>query len=350
MRPGNPLNSLTLTLSRRKRGYATETHMPASKSGSKLFTEGPAPRAGERVAYFNGRIVPESQVLVPFRDRGFKYGDAVFDMTRTFGHEIFKLEGHIERFQDSLKYVQIDPGLTKKQWIDLSMEVVGRNLKLIGPDDDYWVGQRVSRGVDLVGGDMWETSGGPTVIIECMPLPLKARARLYRDGIDVVVPSVRRVPPQSISPRAKSHNYLNLIMGDLEAKASNKDAWAILLDINGNLAEGIGSNIFTIKDGKLRTPKVQNVLGGISRETAIELAHKLDIPVEEADLDMFDAQTADEVFLTSTSLCICGVRSVQGAKVGDGKTPGPITKALQDAYVDLVNFDWVGQYLRRLEG
>ncbi len=324
--------------------------MPAPKTAPRPIIEGPAPKPGERVAYFNGKIVPESQALVPFRDRGFKYGDAVFDMTRTFGHRIFKLEEHIDRFQDSLKYVQIDSGLTKKQWIGLTMEVLERNKRLLGPDDDFWVGQRVSRGVDLVGGDMWETAGGPTVIIECMPLPLKARARLYRDGIDVIVPSVRRVPPQSVSPRAKSHNYLNLILGDLEAKAMDKEAWAILLDINGNLAEGIGSNFFTVKGGRIRTPKIQNVLGGISRETAIELAQKLDIPCEEADLDLFDAQTADEVFLTSTSLCVCGVRSVQGAIVGDGKAPGPITKALQDAYVDLVQFDWVGQYLRRLEG
>ena len=66
---------------------------------------------GERVAYFNGEIVPESEVKVPFRDRGFKYGDAVFDMTRTFGHKIFKLETHIDRFYNSLKYVDIDPGM-----------------------------------------------------------------------------------------------------------------------------------------------------------------------------------------------------------------------------------------------
>ena len=68
----------------------------------------------ERVAYFNGKIVPESDVKVPFRDRGFKYGDAVFDMTRTFDHKIFKLEGHIKRFYNSLKYIQIDPGLSER--------------------------------------------------------------------------------------------------------------------------------------------------------------------------------------------------------------------------------------------
>jgi branched-chain amino acid aminotransferase len=307
-------------------------------------------QTGERVAYFNGEIVPESQVLVPFRDRGFKYGDAVFDMTRTFGHNIFKIETHINRFYNSLRYVDIDPGMSQKEMVDLSMAVLEGNLHLLGPDDDYWVGQRVSRGVDLVGGDMWETDGGSNVIIECAPLPLKPRARLFRDGIDVLIPSVRRVPPESLSPRAKTHNYLNLIMADMEAKEQDPEAWAILLDTRGFLAEGIGSNFFTVKDGVIYTPQEQYVLGGISRETAIEMAARIDVPVIAKDLDMFDAITADEIFLTSTSLCICGVRSFQGRQVGDGAAAGPITKALMDEYVDFVEFDWVGQYLKRLEG
>ena len=306
-------------------------------------------RTGERVAYYNGKIIPESEVLIPFRDRGFKYGDAVFDMTRTFGHRIFKLEEHVKRFYDSLRYVQIDPGMSQEDMVARSKEVLDANRHLLGPDDDYWVGQRVSRGVDLVGGDMWETGDGPNVIIECAPLPLKPRARLYRDGIDVWVPSIRRTPPESLSPRAKTHNYLNLIMADMEAKAHDPESWAILQDTRGFLAEGIGSNFFTIKDGTIFTPQAQFVLGGISRETAIEMAERIDVPVIEKDIDMFDAYTADEVFLTSTSLCICGVRSVQGNTIGEGGPAGPITKALMDAYVDFVDYDWVGQYLKRLE-
>ncbi len=304
---------------------------------------------GERVAYFNGEIVPESEVRVPFRDRGFKYGDAVFDMTRTFGHRIFKLDPHLDRFYNSLNYVRIDPGITKEEMRIATLEVVAANLKLIGDDEDYWVGQRVSRGVDLVGGDMWATDGGPSVIIECTPLPLAPRSRLYRDGIDMWVPTTRRIGPESLSPRAKSHNYLNLIIADLEAKEYDPDAWAILLDNRGFLTEGIGSNIFVVKNGVAYTPKEQYVLGGISRETAIELAEEIDLDVVETDLDMYDALTSDEVFLTSTSLCICPVRSVQGNRVGDGGVPGPVTKALMDAYVDLVDFDWLGQYLKRLE-
>ena len=303
----------------------------------------------ERVAYFNGEIVEESNARISSRDRGFKYGDAVFDMTRTFGHRIFKLDEHLQRFWDSLDYVGIDPGITISEMREATMSVLERNLPLLADDEDYWVGQRVSRGIDLVGGDMWETSGGPTVVIECTPLPLEPRARLFKDGIDVWVPAVRRTPPDSFSPRAKSHNYLNLILADMEAKTVDPDAWAILLDGNGSLTEGIGSNIFTVKDGQLSTPRGKFVLGGISRETVIELAEENQIPVVERDIDMFDAITADEVFLTSTSLCICPVSTVQGRTIADGDIPGPITETLMDAYVDLVDYDWVGQYLKRLD-
>ncbi|MCL4859283.1 MAG: aminotransferase class IV [Caldilineaceae bacterium] len=301
----------------------------------------------ERVAYFNGAIVPESQVLVSFRDRSFKYGDGVFDMTRTFGGRIFKLREHLERFARSLKYVGIDPGVSMDELAAISEEVVARNLPLLPEGSDYWVGQRVSRGVDVVGGDFYQNSG-PNLIVECTPLPLKARAHLYRDGIDVIFPSVQRIPPECLSPNVKSHNYLNLIMGDLEVRSYNPNAWSLLLDTRGFLAEGTGSNIFLVKDGALYTPKEQYVLAGVSRETVLELAEQLKLTVIEDDLTPYNAYTADEAFITSTSFCICPVHSFNNKVVADGRVPGPVTKRLTDAYVDLVDFDFVEQYLQQL--
>jgi branched-chain amino acid aminotransferase len=295
--------------------------------------------ANERVAFFNGRIVPESEVLIPFRDRGFLYGDAVFDMTRSFDGRPFRLPEHIERLYRSLRYVGIDPGMAAKEMIAVSEEVLERNKHLLGPGEDYWLGQRISRGL--------RGCGQPTVIVECSPLPLKERARLFRDGIDVIVPSVRRTPPDALSPRVKSHNYLNLVMAEREVQARDPEAWAVLLDVNGNLCEGLGSNIFVVRDGKVLTPRERYVLAGISRRTVIELARAEGIPVEEGDLDLYDAMTADEVFLTSTSLCICGVRSVNGTAIGGGAR-GPVTKRLTDAYVRLVGCDFVRQYLAKL--
>jgi len=304
------------------------------------------PRGNHRVAYFNGRIVAEREVLVPFRDRGFKYGDAAFDMTRTFGGRPFRLKEHVERLYRSLRYLRIDPGLSPAEMIATSEEVLARNAHFLTADTDYWLAQRVSRGVDAVGDEGWEQQG-PTVIVECIPLPLKARAHLFRDGIDIVVPPIRRVAPDALSPRAKTHNYLNLITADLEAKAHDPGAWSVLLDAFGHLAEGIGSNIFLVEGGEVLTPRAHFVLPGISRQMIIDLCGELAIPCREADLDLYDVANADEIFMTSTSLCVCPVRSIGGRRLA-GQIPGPVTQQLTEAYARSVDCDFVAQYLRHL--
>ena len=306
--------------------------------------------ANQRIAYFNGQYVPENQVLVPFRDRSFVYGDAAFDVTRTFNGVPYRLAEHIARFYRSLKYLRIDPGLTPDEMIAISAEVFERNKHLLGPGEDYWISQRISRGVDAVGDEGWEHTG-PNIIVECKPLPFKQRARMYRDGIALKFSSVRRTPPEALTPRAKTHNYLNLIMADLEVKDPDDElAWTMLLDTNGNLCEALGSNVFLVQDGELLTPREQFVLPGVSRQTVIDLAAELDIPFQEKDLDPFDAAVADEMFLTSTAFCVCPVSSVNGAPVGDGNSvPGPVTARLLQGYSDLVDCDIAGQYLSQLE-
>jgi branched-chain amino acid aminotransferase len=302
----------------------------------------------ERVAWFNGRIVRESEVVIPFRDQGFLRGDAVFDMTRSFNGKAFRIEEHVARLYRSLRYLDIEPGVAPGEMVSISEEVLERNRHLLGPGEDYWLAQRISRGVSRVAGDNWDHYG-PNVIVDCVPLPLRERAKHFRDGINVVTPSSRRTPPDALSPRAKMHQYLNLVLADREVKAQNPDAWAVLLDVNGNLAEGQGSNIFLVRDGGLTTPRERFVLPGISRQATIDLARHLQVPFEEKDIDLYDAYTADECFLTSTSLCICGVRSLNGRTFGAGRVPGPVTQKLIDAYRLMVSCDFVAQYLARLD-
>lgn len=303
--------------------------------------------ANERIVYLNGQYVPESRALVSFRDRSFIYGDGAFDMTRTFAHRMFRLEEHLDRFARSLRYLRLDPGLSMRELAAISEEVLARNLHLLDPDEDFWVGQRVTRGVRRPAGDPAEPSG-PTVIVECTPLPLAQRAKHYRDGIRVVTPATRRTPPDVLSPRAKTHNYLNLIVAEQEVHDADPDAWAVLLDHQGQLTEGLGSNIFLVRDGGLLTPRERMVLPGVSRAVVVELAARLAIPCREADLDLFDAYNADESFLTSTSLCICPVVKVNGHAIGDGRPFGPVTRRLTDAYIELAGCDFVAQYLRHL--
>jgi branched-chain amino acid aminotransferase len=305
-----------------------------------------AARSNERLAWFNGEFMAEREVRIPFRDLSWIYGDGCFDMTRSFNHRLFKVKEHVERLYRSLKYLRIDPGFGPERMAALTEELFERNRHLLGADDDYWVGQRISRGVKNVPGDNVEHHG-PNLVLECLPLPLAQRAKLFKQGIRVIVPSHRRTPPESLTPRAKTHNYLNMIVAGHEVESIDPEAWAVLLDTNGNLAEGMGSNIFTVRDGTVLTPREKYVLPGVSRQTVIDLARQEGIPVAEADIDLYDSYTADEMFLTSTSLCICPVTNINGVDVAPaGQVWGPVTKRLTDAYVRFVGHDFVAQYLK----
>ena len=138
-----------------------------------------------RTAYFNGRFALETDIVIPYRDRSFNRGDGCFDMTRTFDGRIFRLEEHVERLYRSLRYLDIDIGLELKEMIAITEQVVERNEPLRAAAGDWWVAQRISRGVDAIGDEGW-THTGSQVIVDCTPLPLRKRAALFRDGIDVL--------------------------------------------------------------------------------------------------------------------------------------------------------------------
>lgn len=301
----------------------------------------------ERMAWFNGELVPESEVRISFRDRGWLFGDTAFDVARTFAGKPFRLREHVERLYRSLSYLKIDPGLDADEMCRISERVVEANTPLLTSDRDYWVGQRISRGLMPLDDEEPRVTT-PTIVVDCTPLPLSSRAADFRDGIEVLVPSVRRTPPESLSPRAKMCNYINVILGDLEVKARNPRAWAVLLDGAGNLAEGMGSNVFLVMDGALLTPRSDFVLPGISRDVVMELAGDLGIECREVDVSLFDACNAEEAFLTSTSLCLCPVRSINGTALRAQAIPGPVTARLTSAFKELVGFDFVNQYLHHL--
>jgi branched-chain amino acid aminotransferase len=305
--------------------------------------------ANTRVAWFNGKIVPEAEVLIPYRDKSWKAGDGAFDMTRTFNGVSFRMAEHVDRFYRSLRYVRIDPGMSPKEMVDISEDIVARNEHLRAAHGDWWVCQRISRGVDAVGDEGWEHTG-PNLVVDVSPLPFASRAMMYRDGAQVMTTTIRRTAPSMLSPRAKMNNYMNMIVAGQPIKATNPDAWPLLLDENGNLAEGQGSNVFIVQDGRLTTPREHYVLPGVSRQMVIDLAGKLGIPCAEADIDMFDAANADEMFLTSTSLCILPVSSFDGQPVGQlpWAGGGPLTQRLVQAYSAEVGCDFVQQYLERI--
>jgi len=302
------------------------------------------PGAG-RVAWFQGAIRPESEVLISFRDGAAVHADGVYDTERTFNGRVFRLDEHLDRLWRSLAYVGIEAPVSRAELAEISLEVAARNHEICGRD--IWVTQRISSGVPHdYGGD-----GRPSLIVESLPLPFESRAPFFRDGIRLITPPLRRVPPWALSPQAKTVNYLNPLLGGRHAARMDAGAWPILLDEHGNLSEGGGANVFAVRGGVVMTPRAEFVLPGITRGVVMELAAGLGLTVEERDIGLYEALTADELFITATSVCVCPVVSLNGRRIGgDGAAvPGPVTHRLQGAFSELVGLDIVAQYLDHLD-
>lgn len=297
----------------------------------------------ERVVYLNGRLVPESQAMVSVFDRGVQWGDAVYDAARTFQHRPFKLREHIDRLYRSCRYTRMPIRLTPDTMERHTLEVVDHNVSLLGPNDDDMIWWTVTRGVNPVTRSVLDCREA-TVIICTFPVPFRAFAKWMTRGARVVTPAVRRTPPQCLDPRAKVSNKMNHILADLEVKGADPEAYSLMLDINGNLAENSGANFFFVSRGQLCTPAAYNILEGITRATIIELARSLGTPVAEGNFTVYDVYTADEAFLATTTYSILPVAQLNGAPIGR-ETPGPLTRKLIGAWNDLVGVDIVAQAL-----
>ena len=261
------------------------------------------------LCYVNGSFVRASEAKISIFDRGFTSGEGVYDVTRSFGHKLFKLDAHIARLYRSLKYTRIDCGIPIEEMTRLSTDVFERNKHLLAPDDDCALWQVVSRGSDRF------TKGKPmtaSVTVFCLPIAYHSFAREYVDGCVLVTPSTRRIPPQSLEAKAKITNKMNHTVAAFEAKQVNPRATPLMLDLDGNISETHLGNFFFVSGGKLCTSTDRTVLGGVTRSTLFSLADEMGIPVVEADFTPYDVYCADEAFTASTSPSIVPVKSLNG--------------------------------------
>jgi len=295
----------------------------------------------EYMAYFNGEWMPYSQVRIDPTDRGFLVGDVVFDVTRTFNGKSFKLKEHIDRLYRSLKFVRIDPGLSPEEMTEISVEALSRNESARYEVGDYTVWQFVTRGP----GSWTHTAGPPTVCVHVSPIGFSRFAKFYDGGAHGVVTRTRSYPVESLDPKVKHFSRMNFNMAELETADVDPEAWPILTDLDGNLTEGTGYNVFIVSDGVIRTPGDSGLLQGVSRGTIVDLAEQLDIPVVHEELQPYDLYTADEAFFSGTSPCVLPVTRADKREIGDGK-PGPITQQLLAAWSERVGVDIVGQAVR----
>ena len=296
----------------------------------------------ERIVYVNGDMVPESKAVISVLDKGYRWGDGVYEVERTFGGEVFKLRPHLDRLYRSLRYTRIDPGLTEDEMERISLDVVEANRHLLGPNDDFTVNQVVSRG--LVEPEL---DRGANVSVYCLPVHFTEYAAQYVTGARVVTPATRRTPPQSLSPKAKITGKMNHHIAQFEARGVDPEALAVMLDMEGNIAEATGGNFMFVSDNRIMIPNRRNVLPGISMETLLEIAQNQGFEVQEGDYTPFDVYQSDEAFLSSTSYSVLPVASMNGWAIGD-EVPGPITRGLLAAWSDMVGINFVEQALAHL--
>ncbi len=275
-----------------------------------------------RIVLINGEAEAPESASVSVYDRGFLYGDSVFETIRSYGGELFELAEHLERLAHSAERMGIAMPLS----LDALAAEVKRAVALSGNDESY-VRLMLTRGTGPLGLDP-ALADTPLRVVFVQPLKMPP-AQLYRDGVTVCC--LEMVRASDAAESAKLGNYVASVLALRKARERGADE-ALVMNREGFVVEGTTSNVFVLCDGVLTTPPLTiGVLAGITRKEIARLAKESSIPFEERSLLQADVLRADEVFLTSSIRELVPVVKVDGRTIGDGK-PGPITRKLHRAF------------------
>jgi len=282
---------------------------------------------GLRTAFVNGSFVSEDDAKLSVFDRGILHGDAVFETAFAWNGRIFKLDQHLSRIARSLKVVRIELPMSLDELKSTIVEVVRRNEL-----QNAYIKWIVTRGV---GNNVLLDPTGlvASVVVFAREYLYLTDPKKARDGITTTLSQTRRTPHESLDPRIKNINYLNLVMARMEAVDGGYDE-VLMMDAKGHITEAPGYNVFAVRDGTVHTP-ARGILEGITRETVLEICDALKIPFLLTDLLPYDLYNADEIFLTSTAGGLIPVRSVDRREVSAG-VPGPTFARIRDAYTEMI--------------
>jgi branched-chain amino acid aminotransferase len=279
--------------------------------------------------YIDGKFYPKSEAKISVYDHGFLYGDGVFEGIRAYNGVVFKLKEHVDRLYRSAHAIMLSIPLTKQEMIQAVVDTLRKNQM-----KDAYIRLVVSRGVGDLGLDPRKCPKASVIVI-ADTIQCKA-SNAQETGITTIFSWVRRNSVDATTHEIKSLNYLNSILAKIEANAYGVDE-AMCLESNGYIAEGVGENVFIIKNGELFTPPTATgALSGITAEVVSGIATRLGIKVTITNLTPFMLFTSDEVFLTGTAMEMTPVREVNKRAIGESK-PGPVTKKLMTEFQKVIN-------------
>ncbi len=281
---------------------------------------------GEKLVYINGEFYPAAEAKISVFDKGFLFGDGVFEGIRVYDGKVFKLDDHLKRLYRSAHALLIKIPLAFDELRKAVIETVRRNeLK------DAYIRLIVSRGLGDLGLDITKCKT-PTIVIIADNISLFPE-EFYEKGIEVITSSIRASYGDILPPQVKSLNYVSRILAKWEAVSAGAHE-AIMLTREGYVAEGTGENIFIIRDKCLITPPSWvGALEGITREVILEISWEIE-EIEDIIEDIFtryDLYVADECFLCGTAAEIVPVVKIDGRSIGDGK-PGSITREIMKRF------------------
>jgi D-alanine transaminase len=279
-----------------------------------------------RIAYVNNRFVPHTHAAIHIEDRGYQFGDAVYEVWSVRDGCLFDREGHFARLARSLGELRIEPPKSRTA-LEITIEELLRRNRL----RDGLVYLQISRGVARRDHAFPRRPVRPGLVLTVKPLDFTALAERAARGIKVITAPDIRWGRCDI----KSVNLLpNVLAKQAAVEAGAVEAW--LVDADGNITEGSSTNAWIITaDGVLVTrPADHAILRGITRTTVLGCAEALGLPVEERKFSVAEALEAREAFLTSATSYVTPVVEIDGRVIANGE-PGSLAQALRDAYLDV---------------
>lgn len=283
------------------------------------------------IAYQDGRFIPIDEAKISVLDFGFTHSDVTYDVVSVWNGRFFQLEAHLDRFFESMRKLRLSPGMTREEMKDILTECVRRT----GFRNAY-IGMVCTRGVPPRGSrDMRDCKN--QFIAYALPYIYIFKPEKRSKGIWAIISSYMRIPSAAVDQTIKNYHWLDMVRSQWEAFDKGADT-AFLLDLEGNVTEGPGYNVFIVKDGVLKTAR-RNVLEGVTRKSVLAIAAEIGVPAVETDISPDDLYGADEVFVASTGGGIMPVTRVDDRIYGND-APGAMTLRLRDTYWDRHDEDW----------
>jgi branched-chain amino acid aminotransferase group I len=287
----------------------------------------PDPRNENTYVYVNGLVKRAEAGVSPF-DSVVQGGDAVWEGLRVYAGKIFQLEEHLDRLFDSAHILCFEGVPTR----DFVRQAIFETLTKNNMTDGVHIRLTLTRGLKSTSGmNPKLNTFGCTLII----LPEYKGFVYGEDGLKLATSSIRRNPPYTLDSKIHHANLLNNILAKIDGNQAGADD-ALMLDVNGFIAETNATNIFIVKKGVLYTPFGEACLAGFTRAKVLQIAHENGVAAHEKNLSLAELYTADEAFTTGTMGALSWIKEADGRKIGEGQK-GPLTQKLQALYTQYVD-------------